>query len=398
MMKKIVDVIKLGESVGRKLSDNATETDKRRISDWDETASDKEKVLEKLSDPDYIQEKTLYYKSFDIAGAWKRAKVRKLAQQKSMHSKMRKLVWGAAATVAVLLRVTVYLFQQDDIVKENVEVHQAIANILPGRGVPVLYLDDNRQIALNADTLDIEGTRGIEVGKKMITYSKDQIGKEEKYNKIVVPKGGEFHLVLADGSEIWLNAESTLQYFVHDIAKERVVYLQGEAYFKIAKNEQRPFKIISGEHEVKVLGTEFNVNAYLGAPMIYTTLIEGKVNVGVVNRPDIGQVLQKNGRQSVYNQNNKSISLRHVDPRIYTAWKDGYFIFRYSTLREVMQQLSRWYDFEYEVPDMLLDKYHFSGEFKRFDNLDRVLEIIRSTGIPFVLDIKNGKVIIREEA
>ena len=93
MMKKIVDVIKLGESVGRKLSDNATETDKRRISDWDETASDKEKVLEKLSDPDYIQEKTLYYKSFDIAGAWKRAKVRKLAQQKSMHSKMRKLVW-----------------------------------------------------------------------------------------------------------------------------------------------------------------------------------------------------------------------------------------------------------------------------------------------------------------
>jgi len=305
---------------------------------------------------------------------------------------------GAAATVAVLLSVTVYLFQQDDIVKENVEVHQAIANILPGRGVPVLYLDDNRQIALNADTLDIEGTRGIEVGKKMITYSKDQIGKEEKYNKIVVPKGGEFHLVLADGSEIWLNAESTLQYFVHDIAKERVVYLQGEAYFKIAKNEQRPFKIISGEHEVKVLGTEFNVNAYLGAPMIYTTLIEGKVNVGVVNRPDIGQVLRENGRQSVYNQNNKSISLRHVDPRIYTAWKDGYFIFRYSTLREVMQQLSRWYDFEYEVPDMLLDKYHFSGEFKRFDNLDRVLEIIRSTGIPFVLDIKNGKVIIREEA
>ena len=147
-----------------------------------------------------------------------------------------------------------------------------------------------------------------------------------------------------------------------------------------------------------MLGTEFNVNAYLGAPMIYTTLIEGKVNVGVVNRPDIGQVLRENGRQSVYNQNNKSISLRHVDPRIYTAWKDGYFIFRYSTLREVMQQLSRWYDFEYEVPDMLLDKYHFSGEFKRFDNLDRVLEIIRSTGIPFVLDIKNGKVIIREEA
>ena len=80
---------------------------------------------------------------------------------------MRKLVWGAAATVAVLLSVTVYLFQQDDIVKENVEVHQAIANILPGRGVPVLYLDDNRQIALNADTLDIEGTRGIEVGKKI---------------------------------------------------------------------------------------------------------------------------------------------------------------------------------------------------------------------------------------
>lgn len=116
----------------------------------------------------------------------------------------------------------------------------------------------------------------------MITYSKDQIEKEEKYNKIVVPKGGEFHLVLADGSEIWLNAESTLQYFVHDIAKERVVYLQGEAYFKLLKTSNVLLRLFPGEHEVKCVGTEFNVNAYLGAPMIYTTLIEGKVNVGVV--------------------------------------------------------------------------------------------------------------------
>lgn len=397
-MKKIIDIIKLGESVGRKLSDNGTEIDELRISDWDEIASDKEKMLKKLSDSDYIYEKILYYKNFDIAGAWKRAKVRQLAEQDSNHSKMRKLVWAIAATVAVLLSVAVYLFQRDGTVKENVEVHQAIANILPGRGIPVLYLDNNRQIVLNADMSSIEGTKDIKVGKKMIAYSKNQIEKEEKYNKIVVPKGGEFHLVLADGSEIWLNAESTLQYFVHDVAKERVVYLQGEAYFKIAKNKQRPFKIISGEHEVKVLGTEFNINAYLGDPMIYTTLIEGKVNVGVINRPDIGQILKENGKQSVYNSDNKSISLRYVDTRIHTAWKDGYFIFRYSTLREVMQQLARWYDFEYEVPDRLLDNYHFSGEFKRFDDLDRVLEIIRSTGIPFVLDIKNGKVIIREEA
>ena len=374
-MKKIVDVIKLGESVGRKLSDNATETDKRRISDWDETASGKEEVLEKLSDPDYIQEKTLYYKSFDIAGAWKRAKVRKLAQQKSMHSKMRKLVWGAAAAVTVLLSATVYLFQQDDIVKENVEVHQAIANILPGRGVPVLYLDDDRQIALNADTLDIEGTRGIEVGKKMITYSKDQIEKEEKYNKIVVPKGGEFHLVLADGSEIWLNAESTLQYFVHDIAKERVVYLQGEAYFKIAKNEQRPFKIISGEHEVKVLGTEFNVNAYPENAEIFATLVLGKVRVADL-QTDSTVVLLPNQQAAL---SGAGINVKEVNPEDFISWINGRFYFEKMPLEEILIQLGRWYDLQVFWANEELKSYEFTGAIWRDNTIRQTLDMIEKT-------------------
>ena len=178
--------------------------------------------------------------------------------------------------------------------------------------------------------------------------------------------------------------------------KCREVEVCGEAFFEVAKDKHVPFIVKTGAYEITVLGTKFNVTAYADEHVITTTLVEGAVSI---SGKCIGEArtLRPN-EQLVLDQTSGGVGVRKVDVNYYTAWKDGYFIFRYSTLREVMQQLSRWYDFEYEVPDMLLDKYHFSGEFKRFDNLDRVLEIIRSTGIPFVLDIKNGKVIIRKEA
>ena len=394
-MKKIVEAIKIGESVGKKVLGRATEEDNRAIAGWEGAEEKKDELFQKISNPDFIQEKALFYKNFDVTKAWKEAKVREQASTGRRVGR-RRFVWSAAAAIAVIfLSVTMYWMLRDVRGDEEKDVHQTIAKIVPGRGVPVLYLEDNTSIELNARVQFIEEKEGIEVGVKTLIYSKQQAKVQEKYNKLVVPKGAEYHLVLADGSEIWLNSESTLRYFVNDVDAERVVYLQGEAYFKIAKNEKRPFKVISGDHVVKVLGTEFNINAYVGESLVYTTLLEGCVDVGVVNHPDIHQVLSERGRQSAYNPTNKGISIRRVDPRVYTAWKEGYFVFNYSTLREVIHQLSRWYDFDYEADNSILDHYHFSGEFKRFDNLDRVLEVIRSTGIPFSLDYRDGKIIIR---
>lgn len=395
-MKKIIEAIKTGESVGRKVLGRAKEEDERNVSAWEESAGKKEKLFEKISDPDFIQEKALYYKNFDIAKAWKEAKVRENAGRGRRVGVRRWMAWGAAAAVVVLcVGVALSLMTGGEKTVEKVDVHKTIARIVPGRGVPVLFLEDNTSIELSAEVQAIEGKQGIEVGKKTLSYTRVRAKIGRVYNKLVVPKGAEYHLVLADGSEIWLNSESTLRYFVNDTDAERVVYLQGEAYFKIAKNEKKPFKVISGDHVVKVLGTEFNINAYAGESLIYTTLLEGSVDVGVLDSPGGHQVLSERGRQSAYNPTNKGISIRRVDPRVYTAWKDGYFVFNYSTLREVIHQLSRWYDFDYEADNAILDHYHFSGEFKRFDNLDSVLEIIRSTGIPFALDYRDGKIIIR---
>lgn len=394
-MKKIIEAMKIAESVGRKVLGRATEEDHRAISGWEQSDERKDKLFQKISDPDFIQEKSLYYKNFDIAKAWKESKVREHSGKVRRMGRQRWMWSAAAAAVVVLVSVTMYWMTGDVKVQEGESVHQTIAQIVPGRGVPVLYLEDDTRIELKADVEAIEESQGIEIGGKTITYSKQKAMRKEMYNRLVVPKGAEYHLVLADGSEIWLNSESTLRYFVNDVDSERVVFLEGEAYFKIAKNEKRPFKVISGDHVVKVLGTEFNINAYVGESLIYTTLLEGSVDVGVVNRPEIHQVLSERGRQSAYNPTNNGISIRRVDPRVYTAWKDGYFVFNYSTLREVIHQLARWYDFDYEADNAILDHYHFSGEFKRFDNLDSVLEIIRSTGIPFTLDYRDGKIIIR---
>lgn len=212
----------------------------------------------------------------------------------------------------------------------------------------------------------------------------DSVTESVEYNRLVIPRGGEYKIVLADGSQVWINSQSVLEFPACFVGKERRVRLQGEAYFEVSKNVERPFIVDMGNKEIRVLGTSFNVNDYDGK--FVTTLVSGKVQV-FVNDKDY--VLTSSMQVRVEGDD---VFVEEVDVREFTAWKDGLFVFKKQKLREVMDILSRWYDVDVFYQNLELQNLHFTGTIQRHSEISGVLKFLEKTDIvKFTL---NGKTLI----
>ena len=212
----------------------------------------------------------------------------------------------------------------------------------------------------------------------------DSVTESVEYNRLVIPRGGEYKIVLADGSQVWINSQSVLEFPACFVGKERRVRLQGEAYFEVSKNVEKPFIVDMGNKEIRVLGTSFNVNDYDGK--FVTTLVSGKVQV-FVNDKDY--VLTSSMQVRVEGDD---VFVEEVDVREFTAWKDGLFVFKKQKLREVMDILSRWYDVDVFYQNLELQNLHFTGTIQRHSEISGVLKFLEKTDIvKFTL---NGKTLI----
>lgn len=212
----------------------------------------------------------------------------------------------------------------------------------------------------------------------------DSVTESVEYNRLVIPRGGEYKIVLADGSQVWINSQSVLEFPACFVGKERRVRLQGEAYFEVSKNVEKPFIVDMGNKEIRVLGTSFNVNDYDGK--FVTTLVSGKVQV-FVNDKDY--VLTSSMQVRVEGDD---VFVEEVDVREFTAWKDGLFVFKKQKLREVMDILSRWYDVDVFYQNLELQNLHFTGTIQRHSEISGVLKFLEKTDmVKFTL---NGKTLI----
>jgi len=212
----------------------------------------------------------------------------------------------------------------------------------------------------------------------------DSVTESVEYNRLVIPRGGEYKIVLADGSQVWINSQSVLEFPACFVGKERRVRLQGEAYFEVSKNVEKPFIVDMGNKEIRVLGTSFNVNDYDGK--FVTTLVSGKVQV-FVNDKDY--VLTSSMQVRVEGDD---VFVEEVDVREFTAWKDGLFVFKKQKLREVMDILSRWYDVDVFYQNLELQNLHFTGTIQRHSEISGMLKFLEKTDIvKFTL---NGKTLI----
>ena len=232
----------------------------------------------------------------------------------------------------------------------------------------------------------------VHMDSSTVTYEGQQsASRETAYHMLAVPLGGEYQLVLADRTKVWVNADSKLKYPVSFQGTLREVFLEGEAYFEVAKDSRHPFIVHTSRGTVKVLGTGFNVRHYREEARVVTTLVEGEVAYRQTERRQ--EVILLPGYQ-VEDHGQEEIEPREVDVEMYVGWKDGKYIFDDATLEEIMQVLAKWYDVAvfYRKEEMKL--LHFTGDLERYDNINDFLHFMELGGkVTFHIQ---GKTIIVE--
>ena len=309
--------------------------------------------------------------------------------QKSRRMTLR---WSIAASIILL--VGLFVGRTINGVRDMHEEQELAKNVMqPGTSKAILMMADGKEVVLEqGQNLNILLNERVRVATSSQGIVYEEYGKgmvTEEYNKLTTPIGGEYSLVLSDGTKVFLNADSELKYPVEFSDGKRIVDLKGEAYFEVHKDSLRPFVVRVNGAEVTVLGTSFNVNTYGDDGQIYTTLVNGAVRVSSVKNGQ-AEVL-KPGMQSVMDVQSGQLTVREVDVEPYVAWREGRFVFRAMTLDLIMRQLQRWYDFEVFYQNPELKDYEFRGVIKRDMDLDKVLSVIKvTTNVDF--EVK-GKVI-----
>jgi ferric-dicitrate binding protein FerR (iron transport regulator) len=343
--------------------------------------------IEKNLSEDNIQEQQLKLAEIDIDNDWEKVANR---LQKPTTILLPKLYRVAA--VALLLFSFSY-FTYNHIQKSGHEASVQIA-IEPGTNKALLTLEDGTQVALSPETPfknKIAQTKG-----DRLEYNQDHAHLHTVFNYLAVPRGGQYQLTLADGTKIWLNAVTKIKYPVAFLpGKTRTVeLLYGEVYLDVSpstKHQGDTFNIIAQGQEVEVIGTEFNLKAYREETKIYTTLVEGKVQI-IANGK---QAYLNPSEQSILDLSSGQLSKSQVDVNHDTAWIRGYFYFKDKPLKEIMQVLSRWYDVEISIGSPELQKVKFSGLLSKKQTIEEILNGIKNTNSINAYDIKNNTVIIR---
>lgn len=254
------------------------------------------------------------------------------------------------------------------------ETVQYAGQIRHGETKAVLTRDDGTVVNLGADA-----ARNEEAMKRSPKKAQSVAPEAPKLNLLATPRGGEFEITLVDGTKVWLNAESQLSYPETFRADERRVILKGEAYFQVARNEEKPFYVETDGQIVRVYGTEFNVRSYEEDAAVYTTLVSGSVAL----QPEGGsnaELFLTPGHQAVFDKGDASTFVRAVDTETVTGWRKGMFVFEEQNLGQIMATLGRWYNFEYEFTDNVLTETVFKGSVPRYGDFNEVLEILEKSG------------------
>ena len=309
--------------------------------------------------------------------------------------------WSISVAAAIIIIAAAGLFFYSP--NKNAEQPAKLTikkDIAPGGNKAILTLSNGKKISLtDASNGQLAENSGIRItktadGQLIYTVLGESRDLNPKHNTIETPKGGQYQVILPDGSKVWLNAASSLRYPVSfEPLSKRQVELSGEAYFEVAKDKTRPFLVSTNGQEVEVLGTHFNINGYADEPSVKTTLLEGSIKV--LNRiSDNSQLLQP-GQQSTITGNTTTVS--DVDIQEVIAWKNGHFRFDDENLEGIMRKISRWYDIDVVWQDPSAKNERFAAVTSRFNNVSKLLRMLEQTG-DVKFEIEGRKIRIKKKS
>jgi len=301
--------------------------------------------------------------------------------------------WTAAAAVlALMMAGGIWLTtKQDHIKKETVSLAGiAPAKIVPGKQQALLLTESGKTVRLGAGH-----SSAIEIEKGVIVKKDSTVGihyssapnTDIHYHTLQVPKGGEFRVVLQDGTEVWLNSESELRYPTVFSGDRREIELKGEGYFSVTPDPERPFIVVTAGIRTKVYGTEFNVRSY-DPQEVNITLVKGKV--GVQREGAEREFALKPGENARFKENEPEIS--PVNVQKYTAWKEGYFYYEQEKVETILNDLKRWYDFDVIYLRDKVKELTFELWASRDSDISAIVELLVKTN---KIDIKlEGRTLI----
>lgn len=385
-MKRVNEIVKL--LWGRKTGMLSGE-EERQLQEWMEKEGNR-RMAERVLSEEGEREALGAYRRYDVERAYARF-VARVGGRKERSMRVRRWMW-AAAGLALLVCGSVWLVGQKAILPGVEE------EIVPVTGKAILVLGNGEEVALGRDRALYErDTNGMYVlGDSARLVYRERAGEEKAeevqlvYNKLLVPRGGEYALQLSDSTRIWVNSESALRYPETFGADVRVVDLEGEAYFAVAKDSARPFIVRTGGMELRVLGTEFNVASYRDEALT-TTLVSGRVALAA------GQaaVVLEPGEQAVLSSD--GFSKQRVDVQRVTAWKDGVVAFEDERLGDLMDKLCRWYDIQVFYQNPGLQDVRITGYINRYKDIRILLDKLEMLDLA-EFEVRGRTITVREKS
>lgn len=351
--------IRLGKLAGVYLSHDEAEQP-AELREWLGESEANQKLFDEMATTRFITEHEKFYASINPQQEYL------LFRRKRQRQKMRRiLAFSIPAAAAILIGVGIWYSPKEETSLPLVQNRTEQTQIIPGKYKAILITENNESINLDSSPSPLD-------------YQNEQVyAQEEKtpHHRLLVPTGGEYQLILADGTKVWVNAGSELSYPIAFAGDKREVSLKGEAYFEVAHDKQKPFYVHTHNLNVKVTGTSFNVAAYPEETENSITLVEGSVSV--LKEEQIIASLSP-GKQLLYDSGSEKFRVEDADIESTIAWKNGFFLFREEPLSSIVGKLGRWYDVSFSFSTPAEDK-KYSGYIRRDTPIDSILNILRLT-------------------
>ena len=379
----------LWEQIVAVYTGNASEEEKQWLSQWvDESTENRELFTKAIALYQHIS----MAETGRETGAIKARVWKKVQENRSQRGRQRKIVQmiSAAASILLVLGVTLLVIHRPG---TKPLPYASQGEIVPGSPKAQLKRSSGEIINLENHTesaIVLDSSFSITHTAQTLDYTTGKPSAME-YNTLIVPRGGEYNVVLPDGSRVLMNSDSELHFPIRFSGNTREVTLRGEAYFEVTTNAQKPFIVHTGELSVRALGTSFNVNAYTKNKAVSTTLETGKIEVFYAQ-----QVYPVSpGEQFYLDKEEGEATVKAVDTELYTSWRKGYYTFTQISLEEILSTLSLWYDVEVTYQHEQFKKLRFTGKLKRFEEIQNLLNKFQHTGeVTFTIEGRN--IIVKE--
>lgn len=361
--------------IARYLSDEIEEEEQAELTRWRNESSENERLFREICKEENIKQNMQKRQTFHTEDGWEGVQ-RKIQRHRFRH-RILNICKYAAIFIFPVVVATVAIYKSGN---EPQPLSQVEEQIVPGGKKAVLILD-------NGEAIDLKSTSGVELKEKdgtviqvdstVLNYQQAPARTSEKlaYNKVNVPRGGEYQLMLSDGSKVQLNSMSSIRFPVQFAQDCRLVELEGEAYFEVSKTGQ-PFIVQTKGMKIEVLGTSFNISAYANEEY-QTTLVSGSVKVQTENGSN--RVL-KPSEQACITPGSNQINVRNVDTAFYTSWIHGKINFKDQRLDDIMKTLARWYDMDVVYENEATKELRFGCYVNRYNEITPLVKLLEQTG------------------